>query len=359
MTDGPRSPTSRSRTGPRITGTGVAVPPAMSQRELWDDVFAARTSRPAAARRVWDACGIVTRHGVVDPRRTDVSAWGTERRLRCFAEEAVRLGAAAVERALACAGVAAADVAQFTVASCTGYTTPGPDLQIARELGMAPTVERLFVGHMGCYAAVPGLRSVADTVALRGGPAVLLCVELPSLHVQPPDDDGEQLVAHALFADAAAAVVVTADGPGLAVVDVAAVTDRTHEDDMTWTVTDTGFRMRLSARVPHVLARAVRPFVDGLLARHGLTVADVDGWAVHPGGPRILDVCGEQLGLAAQQLAASRATLAAYGNCSSATLLLVLQRLAATAPCRPGRFVVALAFGPGLTLYGALLQSVP
>ena len=59
---------------------------------------------------------------------------------------------------------------------------------------------------------------------------------------------------------------------------------------MTWEVTDLGFRMGLSPRVPQVLSLHVRTLVDDLLARHGLTRGDVDGWAVHPGGPKILDV---------------------------------------------------------------------
>jgi len=139
------------------------------------------------------------------------------------------------------------------------------------------------------------------------------------------------------------------------------VTDRDHVEDMTWTVTDRGFRMTLSARVPEVLGRHVAAFVDRLLGRSGLCRDDVTGWAVHPGGPRILDVCGAALGLAPDRLDASRSVLADYGNCSSGTVLLVVDRL--LRGCGPdsrgledGAYVVALAFGPGLTLYGALLR---
>ena len=106
----------------------------------------------------------------------------------------------------------------FTVASCTGYSTPGLDLVLARDMGMDPTVQRLLVGHMGCYAALPAFGAVADFVVARGRPAVLLCVELTSLHIQPATDDVSQMVAHALFSDAAAAVVLRPDdddgGPG-------------------------------------------------------------------------------------------------------------------------------------------------
>jgi predicted naringenin-chalcone synthase len=119
---------------------------------------------------------------------------------------------------------------------------------------------------------------------------------------------------------------------------------------MTWDVTDLGFRMGLSPRVPDVLSRHVGDVVDELLTGAGLRIGDVAGWAVHPGGPRILDVVRDQLGLAEEQLATSRHVLAEHGNCSSATVLLVLEELAdVDGP------VVAMAFGPGLTLYAALL----
>jgi predicted naringenin-chalcone synthase len=204
---------------------------------------------------------------------------------------------------------------------------------------------------MGCYAAIPGLAATSDFVTAHSRPAVLLCCELTSLHLQPAQDDVEQVVAHALFSDAAAAVVLEpGPRPGRRLAGVVARTDASTADHMTWDVTDLGFRMGLSPRVPDVLARYVADVVAELLGRAGLRTADVAGWAVHPGGPRILDVVRDELGLAEEQLAASRRVLAEHGNCSSATVLLVLQELAdVDGP------VVAMAFGPGLTLYAALL----
>jgi predicted naringenin-chalcone synthase len=271
--------------------------------------------------------------------------------------EAMPLAKEAVLGALDAAGIAAGQVGLLAVASCTGYATPGIDILLARDLAMDASVQRLLIGHMGCYAALPGLGVVRDAVAARGLTAVLLCVELPSLHLQPGADDLEQVVAHALFSDAAAAVVVAPGGPGLEVVDLAARTAAEHHREMTWEVTDLGFRMGLSVRVPAVLARHVEGVVDGLLAGHGLGRSDVVGWAVHPGGPRILDVCAQRLGLDDTAMAPSRATLREHGNCSSATILLVLDQLRRTRPLHAGDHVVALAFGPGLTLYAALLRQ--
>jgi predicted naringenin-chalcone synthase len=106
-----------------------------------------------------------------------------------------------------------------------------------------------------------------------------------------------------------------------------------------------------------VLARHVRGVVDRLLTRNDLTQADVDGWAVHPGGRRILEVVGRRLELPDQALDASYGVLREHGNCSSATVLMVLARLRAAGAVAAGRHAVAMAFGPGLTLYAALLRA--
>jgi predicted naringenin-chalcone synthase len=348
---------------PAIAGIGVALPPAVRQDEIWEGFFANRYSgaRRTLAQRIFANAGVTIRHAAVSPLLEDVSGWSTERRMRRYQAEAMPLGKEAVGRALTDAGVAADEIGLFAVCSCTGYATPGLDILLARDLGMAPDLQRLFVGHMGCYAALPGLGTASDFVLARGRPALLLCAELTSLHLQPAEAraDIQQIVSHALFSDAAAAVVLTpGDKPpfGYAVREVAAVTDSTTADHMTWEVTDLGFRMGLSPRVPDVLAVHVRKLVVDLLARHGLRIEDVDGWAVHPGGPKILDVVQEQLALDDFALAASRDVLAAYGNCSSPTVLLVLDALRRRAA--PPRRVVMLAFGPGLTLYGSLLERL-
>jgi len=340
-----------------ISGSGSAVPAAMDQQGLWDGFFAQHYNGHPLARRVWESSGITTRHGVVDPRNEDISTWGTGARMRRFLSDALPLGVAAVEDALKDAGVTAGEVGQLTVVSCTGYATPGIDILLAREVGMSSSVQRLMIGHMGCYAAVPGLATVADATAARDLTSVLLCLELPSLHVQPAADEPQQMVAHSLFSDAAAAVVVRPSGPGLEVLGTVARTDVETADHMTWDVTDLGFKMGLSPRVPDVLALHVRDVVLELLRPHGLVLSDVDGWAVHPGGPRILDVCEDKLDLAPEQLGASRRTLRDYGNCSSATVLLVLAELQRSTPVPAGGHIVMLAFGPGLTLYGSLLRA--
>ena len=340
-----------------LSGRGSAVPPAMSQQALWDGFFEAHYGGDELARRIWRKAGVETRHGVIDPTVEDISDWGTAARMRRFVQEAMPLGKEALAACMASAGLDASDVDALTVVSCTGYATPGLDILLARDMGMPASVQRVHVGHMGCYAAIPGLATVADAAAARRQTGLMLCLELTSLHVQPAAPDAEQMVAHALFADAAAAVAVTPDaGAGLEIVDFIARTDAARSSLMTWDVTDQGFRMGLSPQVPDVLADHVSDVVAELLARNGVTAGDVDGWAVHPGGPRIVDVVAERLGLEAEDVEHSREVLRTHGNCSSATVLLILDRMLSAGAVATGRYVVAMAFGPGLTLYASLLR---
>lgn len=347
----------------RLIGSGQAFPTTISQDDIWDGFFAGHYAESRQARRIFRGAGVRTRHAAVDPRQQDVSGWSTGARMRAYAELARPLGAQAAAAALADSGCAADEIGLFAVTTCTGYATPGLDIRLADELGLSADVQRLAIGHMGCYAALPSLGAVADYTVAHQRPSLLLCVELTSLHVQPPTEDAEQVVSHALFSDAAAAVVLAPDDPvgsaapaGLSVLDVVARTDASTAGHMTWDVTDLGFRMGLSRHVADVLDVHVADVVKQLLHRNGLDVAAVRGWAVHPGGPRILDVVQRRLGLSDSQLEPSRGTLAEHGNASSPTVLLVLEQVRA-AGVSPGEYVVALAFGPGLTLYGVLLRA--
>ncbi len=184
-----------------LTGAAQAYPAPMDQEQLWAGFFREHYSDSPVARRLFASAGVRTRHGAVNPLDEDISGWSTGARMARYVTEAMPLGKEAVGVALANTGLSAADVGLFAVASCTGYVTPGVDIHLARDLGMSDEVQRLVVGHMGCYAAVPALGAVSDFVQARDRPAVLLCLELTSLHVQPPSREVGQIVAHALLSD--------------------------------------------------------------------------------------------------------------------------------------------------------------
>ena len=344
-----------------LAGFGVALPEQMRQQDLWNGYFAEHFGHRRSAKIAFDVAGVKTRHAVANPLVEDVSSWSTGRRMERYLVDAVPLGKAALAAALEDAGVDAGAIGLLVVVSCTGYATPGVDVLLARDLGMSPSTLRVNVGHMGCHGALPALAVADNHVVANGSPAIVLCLELSSLHVQPPTGDLDQIVVHSLFGDAAAAVVLTpTDGiaqRGLAVVDSITQTQVTSIDDMSWTITDTGFRMTLSRHISAVVGREVRGLLDELLDRNSLALADVAAWAVHPGGPRILDEVQGALDLSASALAISREVLCNHGNCSSATILLTLDATRRHLDPAPGRNVVALAFGPGLTLCATLLRT--
>jgi alkylresorcinol/alkylpyrone synthase len=360
---------------PTVVAAGAAFPPSHSQSELWTGFFAEHYGQAPVARHIWENCGVDRRHGVADPRADDLSRASTEARMRRFVSDGVPLGVEAIERCLGVAGLAPSEIDHLTIVTCTGYGSPGLEVGLASELPLDPRVQRLHVRDMGCYAAIPALAATVDAVTVRGGVGIVLCLELTSLHVQPPTDDVAQVVAHALFSDAAVAVAVVppgwshaaADGVvgegrtrtadhGLQLVDVASITVPSDAPLMSWDVTSLGFRMGLSPEVPAALESHVAPAIGELLSRHGMRVEDVRGWAVHPGGPAILDVIEAQLKLPHEALRESRAVLREHGNCSSTTVLLVLDRMRRERDLEDGDTVIAMAFGPGLTLYAALLR---
>jgi predicted naringenin-chalcone synthase len=319
-------------------------------------------TRPRHARAIFSRAGVGHRSMVVDEafyaeERT------TEKRNERYLAEALPLGEATVRRCLEAAGCGPEAVDDFFVVSCTGLDIPGLDLRLAGRLGMRPDLRRTCVLGMGCYGAFPALWRAREAAAARPGrTALVLALELCSLHMQM-DDSLENMVVSALFADGAAAALigdggVQGRGNGLRprLLDAATHCDYQTFDHMAFHVTDHGFRMRLSAYVPDLLAAKVEDFVDGLVRRNGLGRGDVRFWGLHPGGRKILDYLQARLGLEDAQLDFSRAVLREHGNMSSTTILFVLDEMQRRGQPNPGDYGVLLAFGPGLTMEGALIQ---
>jgi predicted naringenin-chalcone synthase len=209
---------------------------------------------------------------------------------------------------------------------------------------------------MGCHGALNGLRVARALAATEPGSRVLLCAaELCSLHFRYGGDAG-QSVTNALFADGAAALLAApaSEAPRGAwrVRASGSVLIPDTEEAMTWRVGDHGFEMTLSPDVPALIRGRLAHWFQAWLSRHGLRPGDVASWAVHPGGPRVLDAVSDAFHLAKGALDDSRAVLASYGNMSSPTVLFILDRLIARRAPRP---CVALGFGPGLVAEAALI----
>ncbi len=184
----------------------------------------------------------------------------------------------------------------------------------------------------------------------------MVCVELCTLHYQYGWDP-DRVVSNAIFADGAAAAVLKGSDVDQAYKDISVRATGSYlvensKDSMTWRIGDSGFEMTLSAEVPGLIEAKLRAYLTGWLAKFGLTIQDIKGWAAHPGGPRILRSVETSLELPESALEGSRAVLADHGNMSSATMLFILRRFMDAGIERPW---LMLGFGPGLEVEVALL----
>jgi alpha-pyrone synthase len=306
----------------------------------------------AVFRRMVTRADIAHRYSFLDPQqgsrpssRHDAHEFyrlgnfpNTARRMELFEQSAPVLMRKAVDR-LALSEEERAGITHVLVTCCTGLYAPGLDFEIVDHLGLSPSVERTMVGFMGCYAAINALKLARHIV--RSDPkagVVMLNLELCTLHFQETQEL-EQVLSFLVFADGAAASLITAREQGFALDSFKALTVPETRGLITWKIRGLGFDMLLSGQVPGELARALR---EGELMRDG-----IDLWAVHPGGRSILDAVEKGLELPTDALAASREVLSCFGNMSSATVMFVLQRVMEQA--RPGQRGCAISFGPGLT----------
>ena len=380
------------------------------------DFCAADADQRRAMSRVYQHAGVQSRHSVVlqsptngEPARqsfypsriADESSGAeggptTEVRMRAYEASAAPLAIEACRKAMGDARAHAREITHIVTVSCSGFSAPGVDLALIASLGLGATVERTHVGFMGCHGALNGLRVARALVEADAAACVLLCaVELCTLHLQG-GFTMQRAVSNALFADGAAAVVVrgasngearehraggdagrkvplcerTLNGDSAAALDSAAVESAVggrrlelaatgacvipdSVDAMTWRIGDRGFEMTLSPRVPDYICAHLPAWLHGWLGQQGLGRDDVAGWAVHPGGPRILSAFCDAMALPRDVVALSEQVLAQFGNMSSPTILFILERLWANMARGP---IVALGFGPGLAVEATLLR---
>ncbi len=277
-------------------------------------------------------------------------------RMRKYETEALPLALDAARNGLAQSGVDAASITHLVTVSCSGFTAPGVDIGLIKQLGLAPTVQRTHVGFMGCHGALNGLRVARGFVESDPNARVLIsAVELCSLHYHYGWNP-EQLVANAIFADGSAAIVGGAVDESVAdtwqIKGTGSCLIPESEDAMTWRIRNNGFEMSLSNAVPKLICEHLRPWMETWLGEYGFALEDVQSWAVHPGGPRILSSVCQALDLERDAVAISREVLRNHGNMSSPTVLFILDKLRAQNALRP---CVALGFGPGLMAEATLI----
>jgi len=280
------------------------------------------------------------------------------RRMSLFAEEAPELALQAAVNAMH--NMELKSITHLITVSCTGMSAPGLEIKLMQRLGLSDDVIRLSVNFMGCYAAFHAMR-IADSLC-RSEPnarVLIVCVELCSIHFMK-DITEDNLRANAIFSDGAAAIVISSKArPGW------------HwklkrffsrllpkgMKDMAWEIGDDAFKMRLTSYIPELVKEGVEPLLTGCLDTLDLDKQDIDKWAIHPGGVKILDAVQEVMSLDEHALDFSRNVLRHYGNMSSPTILFVLKEMWDRVDPESDEMIFSAGFGPGLTLESLLIEQ--
>ncbi|MGB0766626.1 MAG: type III polyketide synthase [Phycisphaeraceae bacterium] len=359
----------------QIRGIGLASPgQPIDQTELLDVALrynADTEADRAKLTRIYRRSKVLKRHSVLacpaDTGRAPIDELlnfytpahpqgpTTHARMQRYETHATGLSVEACHAALRDSATPPEAIAQLITVSCTGLVAPGQDAGLIQSLGLRPDVGRTHIGFMGCHAAINAMRVADGLIHADPGERVLVCcTELCSLHFQYGTDP-QDAVANALFADGSAALVAgrrDASEPGPCARSFHAEHLPGTRDMMSWRITDHGFRMRLDPQVPDTIQRSLAPSLSAWLSKHDLDPRDIEAWAVHPGGPRIIDAVQAAMGLKPEALQVSRDILRDFGNMSSPTVLFIMSAMMRDRLPKPW---IALGFGPGLAIEASLM----
>ena len=356
----------------RILGVGTAVPEhVVSQaqaREFAGRMFARHHPDIERLLPVFDHAGVEQRHFCVPTDWFDEAhSFGDRNDL--YVRHALVLSIVAARRALDDSGLTAADIGTVLFVSTTGMATPSLDARLALALGCPTDVRRDATFGHGCAGGVGGLaRAGAHARANPDRAVLLVATELCGLTFQGDDWSKANFVSTSLFADGAAAVVVSSDpgeggtGGGPAIIADSCVLWPDTENVMGFEFTDRGLEVVLSRSVPQLVRSHFAASVETVCERAGIAVADIDRYLLHPGGAKVLDAYLDVLPVDEAQLRWSREVLRTHGNMSAPTALFVMRAAMDAAACGAGHGPVAgdlalvSAMGPGFAAEHVVLQ---
>jgi predicted naringenin-chalcone synthase len=339
-------------TAPRIAAVATAIPP---RRFTQTELLAMAGYRDAQRRGFFERSDIESRHLWIDPARFH-SGESLDALHARFESGALELGEAAARRALARAGWSAGDLDFLSTTTCTGRLTPSLDAHLIRRLSCRPDVQRAHIGDTGCASALVALQQAWNHLqAFPGHRALVVAVEICSA-AYFFDDRLESAVAHAIFADGAGALAVSAGGEGPAIVAHRSLWRPEHLDAMGFEYPDGRPRVVLSKDVRRIGAAMLAEMAQALLDLQGLKREDIRVWVLHSAGRRVLERARALLGLDEREVAHARTVLRRYGNMSSATILFVLEEALRAEFRVPGDWGLMIGLGPGFAAEGALLR---
>jgi alkylresorcinol/alkylpyrone synthase len=334
-----------------LLSIATAVPPhGIEQRDVAAAAhrgFAARFGDFERLARVFETSGILRRYAV-RPLEWYFEPLGWPERSEAYLDGGGQLFIDAATGALEAAGITAAQVDTVVTISSTGISTPSLEAHVAARMGFRPDIERVPVFGLGCAGGVSGLSIASRLAQARPGSVVLLvAIELCSLAFRLDKLTKANIVATALFGDGAAACVLRTGEAGLATVEMSGQHIWLDTlDIMGWVTDPQGFGVIFDRAIPPFAEAHMAPAIAGILDRSGLGVDDIDRFAFHPGGTKVVTALERAFALEQGALDHERAVLAEYGNMSAPTALFVLDRVVhAGLPSR----TLLTAMGPGFT----------
>ena len=360
-----------------INYIGTAVPQhKIPQSKIGKFMSSALNMDEAATHRLevlYRASGIRYRHSVIADYARDVDQYqffprnqtldpfpNISRRMRVYEDEAIKLAKEAISNTLP-DNFDLSTITHLVTISCTGMYAPGIDIEIVKDLGLSSNVHRTAINFMGCYAAFNGFKLAASIC--KGDPnakVLMVSVELCTIHFQK-DLSEDTLLANALFSDGAAAALISAvpEQESLQMLDFHSDIAFSGIEEMAWQIGHNGFVMKLTSLVPDIIEQHIEALTDKLLKNLSISPENIDYYAIHPGGKKILEVIERKLNIGPDQNRTAHEVLRAYGNMSSPTILFVLKSLQQklSKETEPQK-LLSFAFGPGLTLESMLLERI-
>lgn len=286
-----------------------------------------------------------------------------------FRAGALDIGVRAIHTALAAASLTPADVDYILCVTSTGFMVPGLSSLFTRELGFDPRVLRADLVGMGCNAGLNGLNPLVQWIRnYPGRVALLVCCEINSA-MYVVDQTPRTGIVNSLFGDGAAAAVLTSGASGVSggacappwVTDFESfcIPEQWAAMRFDWDAGAGKWSFYVDRDTPQVIGANVREPVTRLLARNGLSLSDIRHWVLHTGGGAVIDAVMAGLDLTEWDVRHTRSVLRDYGNISSGSFLVSLERLLAEGSVRDGEFGVMVTMGPGAQIETALLSFGP